>query len=367
MDWTHFVGEETLPSPFLVLHWERIEANLHRMLECMGDAGRLRPHLKTHKLPEITRRQVELGITKCKVATIAEAQMAAEAGAVDILLSMQPVGPQTERFVRLIREYPQAHFSTLCDHPLAAVALAQAATTAGVEIEVLLDLNVGQNRTGILPGEAALDLIGSLLKTRGLRFGGLHAYDGHLHQPDPVVRKDACDAAYEPVWKLRDTMRALALPLPRIVVGGSPTFAFHAERPGVECSPGTTVLWDAGYGTRMPEMGYLPAAVLLTRVVSVPAPETVCLDLGHKAVASEMPHPRVVFPEVPDATVLAHNEEHLVIRSPQVAGFEPGRILHGIPWHVCPTVALQSEVALVRQGALEKVVPVAARARRLTI
>ncbi len=104
MDWTHFTGEETLPSPVLVLHWDRIEANLHRMLACIGDARRLRPHLKTHKLPEITRRQVELGITQCKVATIAEAQMAAEAGSTDILLSMQPVGPQVERFVRLIRE-----------------------------------------------------------------------------------------------------------------------------------------------------------------------------------------------------------------------------------------------------------------------
>lgn len=367
MDWMHFTGEESLPSPMLVLHWERIEFNLHRMLACIGDASRLRPHLKTHKLPEITRRQRALGIYKCKVATIAEAQMAAESEMADILLSMQPVGPQAERFARLVRAYPETRFSALCDHPHAAEALAREAALTGVEIELWVDLNVGQNRTGIPPGEEALALATSLNQTRGLRFGGLHAYDGHLHQSDPVARKNACDAAFEPVWKLRDMLNARGLPPTRIVAGGSPTFAFHAQRPAVECSPGTTVLWDAGYGTRFPEMEYQPAAVLLSRVVSIPAPQTVCLDLGYKAVASEMAHPRVLFPELPDATVLAHNEEHLVLRSALAAGFAPGRILHGIPWHVCPTVALQSEVALVRNGSLESVVPVAARARRLTI
>jgi D-serine deaminase-like pyridoxal phosphate-dependent protein len=368
MDWMEFTGEEGLPSPMLVLHWERIESNLQRMLARTGDANRLRPHLKTHKLPQIMRRQVALGIRKCKAATIAEAQMAADAGTPDILLSVQPVGPNPERLARLIHEYPNSHFSTLCDHPRALQVLSQTAVRHGIELEVLLDINVGQNRTGIAPGAAAEELYATLCAMPGIRCGGLHTYEGHLHQADPVERKQACDAAYEPVWKLRDSLRARRLSVPKIVAGGSPTFPFHAENPEVECSPGTSVLWDAGYGTRFPDMtDLLPAAVLLTRVISVPAPGTVCLDLGHKAVASEMQHPRVVFPRLPDAKVLAHNEEHLVLQSSHATELAPGDRLHGIPWHICPTVALQSEVAFVREGMVEKIVPVAARARRLTI
>ena len=367
MDWMHFEGEDSLPSPMLVLHWERIETNLQRMLDCIGDAGRLRPHLKTHKLLEITRRQVALGIHKSKVATVAEAEMAAEAGSTDVLLAMQPVGPHTERFARLIARYPETRFSALCDHPHAVDPLAQAASRSGVQAELLVDLNVGQNRTGILPGEPAVALCQQISSTAGLHFGGLHAYDGHLHQSDPEERREACESAFVPVWKTRDLLIAAGFPSPRIVAGGTPTFPFHARRTGVECSPGTTVLWDAGYATRFPDLDYLHAAVLLSRVVSIPTPDSVCLDLGYKALAAEMPHPRIVFPELPDATVRAHNEEHLVLQTSRAPEFEPGRLVYGIPWHVCPTVALQSEVALVREGALVEIATVSARARRLTL
>jgi D-serine deaminase-like pyridoxal phosphate-dependent protein len=323
--------------------------------------------LKTHKLPEITRRQLELGIRKCKVATIAEAEMAADAGCRDILLSMQPVGPHADRFTRLILKYPDAQFSAICDHPQVIDSLALAATRAGVTIELLVDLNIGQNRTGICPGEDAVALSQQISRTKGLRNGGLHAYDGHLHQSDPEERRRACAAAFVPVEETRDLLHKAGLDVPRIVAGGSPTFPFHAQRPDVECSPGTTVLWDAGYAARFGDLDYLQAAALLSRVVSIPTSDSVCLDLGYKALAGEMPHPRVIFPELADATVRGHNEEHLVLQTQHAERFEPGQIVYGIPWHVCPTVALQSEVALVRSGTLERIVPVSARARRLTI
>lgn len=367
MEWMHFDGEDTLPSPALVLHWDRIESNLQRMLRCVGNAGRLRPHLKTHKLADITRRQVELGITKCKTATIAEAQMAADAGATDILVAMQPVGPQVERLVRLITQYPATRFSALCDHPAALAAMATTATGAGVDIELLIDINVGQNRTGIIPGDSALALYAALNKTPGIRCGGLHGYDGHIHHADPLERKSAWQCAFEPFWIFRESLRSLGLAVPRIVAGGSPTFPFHSETPEVECSPGTTVLWDAGSNSRLGDMPYETAAVLMARVVSLPSPESICLDLGYKAVASETPQPRVVFPGFPDAAIVAHNEEHLVLQSSRASACKPGDRVFGIPWHVCPTVALHTEVAVVRNGILQGMIPVTARSRRLTI
>jgi D-serine deaminase-like pyridoxal phosphate-dependent protein len=127
------------------------------------------------------------------------------------------------------------------------------------------------------------------------------------------------------------------------------------------------VLWDAGYAAKLPDLEFQNAAVLLTRVVSRPAPNRLCLDLGHKAVASEMPHPRVMFPELSDARAVGHNEEHLVLETDRAAKFPVGSVLYGLPWHICPTVALHDRVQVVRDGRITEEWTVTARARRLSI
>jgi D-serine deaminase-like pyridoxal phosphate-dependent protein len=152
-----------------------------------------------------------------------------------------------------------------------------------------------------------------------------------------------------------------------VVAGGTPTFPFHAARDGVECSPGTTVFWDAGYATSLPDLPFVPAIVLLTRVVSRPTPDRLCLDLGHKAVASENPHPRVTLFGLEDATAVGHSDEHLVLETPRAADFPVGTALYGVPWHVCPTVALHDRAVVVRDGHAGERWDVVARARTLTI
>ena len=152
------------------------------------------------------------------------------------------------------------------------------------------------HRTGIAP-ELAPPLYRLLATLPGVTPGGLHAYDGHLRDPDLPVRRAQADAAFAQVRGLRDALQAEGLPVPRVVVGGTPTLPCHATRdePDLELSPGTVVFWDAGYTAGLPDMDFLHAALVLTRVVSKPGGDRVCLDLGHKAVASEMPHPRVVL------------------------------------------------------------------------
>ncbi len=367
MDWPTLANEQELASPALVLHWERVEENLRRMLAIAGSPSRLRPHIKTHKLPQLVARQIELGIQKFKCATIAEAEMAASAGALDVLLAAQLVGPNVARFIQLLRQFPGTRFSTLTDALEPLESLAQALKAEGESATVLLDLDVGQQRTGIVPGPAAFALYQRLATLPGVRAGGLHAYDGHLHQSDPEVRKTACEHAFAPVEKLRNELLAAGLPVPIVVAGGSPTFPMHASRPYVECSPGTTVLWDAGYATNLPDVKFLPAVTLLTRVISRPATNRLCLDLGHKAVASEMQHPRAVFPRLPDARPVAHNEEHLVLETPMAADIPIGTVLHAIPWHICPTVALHATALVARNGRVEETWPVTARARCISI
>ena len=367
--WFQVAGEAEIPSPALVIHLDRVEANLREMLRIAGDPSRLRPHVKTHKLPELVRRQVELGITKVKCATIAEAEMAALNGAEDILLAYQPVGPGARRIVGLAARYPRCRFSCLADDAGAVRGLAAAHAASGMTgpLDVMLDLDVGQQRSGIAPGPAAVDLAKLIGASAGLRFGGLHAYDGHLGITDLAERIQACEAAFAPVWELRRTLEAAGIAVPRIVAGGTPTFPVHARRADVELSPGTCVFWDAGYGKKFPDLTFLPAAVLLARVVSKPTPRRLCLDLGHKAVASEMPAPRVVFLDLPDAVAVAHNEEHLVVETPHAGDRAVGDRVHGIPWHVCPTVALHQEVWVAEAGKITGRWQVTARARRLEV
>ncbi len=359
-------NEDRVASPALILHWESVEENLRRMIAIAGDPARLRPHVKTHKLPQIVARQVALGITKCKAATIAEAEMSAAAGAQDVLLAASLVGPAIGRFLALQMAFPQVVFSALADDEGAVQALSGAAVAAGQQVTVLLDLDVGQGRTGVQPDEAADSFYHLMDALPGIRSGGLHAYDGHLHQTDVAARTAACDEGFARVAALREQLTNAGLPMPAVVVGGTPTFPMHARRAGVECSPGTCVLWDAGYAANLPDLEFLPAAVLLTRVISRPAPDRLCLDLGHKAVASEMPHPRVIFPALPEARVVMHNEEHLVLETPRAAEFPVGSVLYGIPWHICPTVALHSHVHLAQDGIAVDRWPVVARARQIT-
>ena len=282
-----------------------------------------------------------------------------------VLLAYPPVGPDARRWVELHRAFPEVRWSAIVDDP---AALAHLIVLAGSRpLELLVDLDIGQHRTGVPPGAPAMELARTLAHTPGVTFGGLHAYDGHLHQSDAQVRQAACREAFAPVDTLHDALRAQGIAVPRIVAGGTPTFPFHARRGDLECSPGTCVLWDAGYQAKLPDLDFLPAAILLTRVISRPGPHRLCLDLGHKAVASEMPHPRVVFLDLPEAHPVAHNEEHLVVETPLADRFPVGSVVYGIPWHVCPTMALHAEVWVVDGSQATGRWTVAARARRLRI
>lgn len=366
--WRRLANEAEVPTPSLLVYPDRVDENLRRMIARAGGPQRLRPHIKTHKLPQIVARQVALGIVKCKAATIAEAEMAARAGAQDIILAAQLVGPNPARLAALARAFPAVRFATIADDPAAVRGLGAAATAVGVTFDVLVDLDVGMHRTGIAPGAAAA-LYREIASTPGLRAAGLHAYDGHARQRELAERREVVAPEFAKVLALRTELQAAGLPVPAVVCGGTPTFAVHAPHAAtadVECSPGTCVLWDAGYGGQLPDLEFRQAAVLLTRVISRPGANRLCLDLGHKSVASEMPHPRALFPALPDAKAVVHSEEHLVLETARAAEIPVGTALFAVPMHICPTVALHDRVLVVREDRVVDEWPVVARARRLT-
>jgi D-serine deaminase-like pyridoxal phosphate-dependent protein len=365
--WFTVTNPAEVPSPALLVYPDRVEQNLQRMIALAGGTQRLRPHMKTHKMPEMIRLQLARGITKFKCATIAEAEMTLHAGASDVLLAYQPVGPNVPRLLQLLKQFPNSTISAIADDEAAIRQLSDVFSPAGLLLNLLLDIDCGQHRCGVEPGPRAVELYQLLAKLPGLTPGGLHAYDGHIHDSDPAARTAHCDAAFAPVRALRRQLEQVGHPVPTIVAGGTPTFPIHARHADVQCSPGTCVLWDAGYTTKLPDMDFLVAAVVFTRVISKPGAQRLCLDLGHKALASEMPHPRVQFPQLPDAKAITHSEEHLVIETPRALEFRVGDCLYGIPWHICPTVALHSEAVVIRNGSAESRWRISARERKLTI
>lgn len=344
---------EKLDSPALIVFPSRVKRNIETAISMVGDVSLLRPHAKTNKSPDVARLMLDAGIKKFKCATIAEAEMLGQCGAPDVLLSYQPIGPKVHRFIAVIKKYPATSYSCLVDNAAAAEFMAAAFAAAGITVNVFLDLNIGQNRTGIVPGAAAAELYKLCSQLKGMRILGLHAYDGHMRASDLAERTAQCEAAFAPVRSMQEKLIAEGFPLPIIVAGGSPSFPIHAKRGNVECSPGTFVYWDKGYSDLCPEQDFLPAAVLVSRVISLPSNSKICIDLGHKSVSAENEITRrVFFPQAPGLVPLGQSEEHLVLEAEEGHAFHIGDVLYGIPFHVCPTVALYERAITIEDGAV---------------
>lgn len=354
-------------TPSLLVYPHLIEKNIQRMVTIAAGTDYLRPHVKTHKMAEIIQMQMYQGIRKFKCATIAEAELLAICGAQDILLAMQAVGANMERFFYLMEKYPNAKFSTLVDNSKTLQKLASLAKSRKKSIALWLDINNGMNRTGIVPEGEALELYKNMESHPNILVEGLHVYDGHLRNPNSLERKKECDQAFDQVLKLKKNIEDEGFKTPSIVAGGSPTFPFHSQRELVETSPGTTLLWDAGYGGLFADMDFIMAAVLVTRVISKPNKDLLCFDLGHKSIAPEMGFPRVKIFGLKDSRQINQSEEHLVVESPDAKNFEIGDIFYAIPMHICPTVAKYPFVQTVENNEITGSWKVAARDQKINI
>ncbi|WP_445383992.1 D-TA family PLP-dependent enzyme [Robiginitalea sp. IMCC44478] len=365
--WYALSHPEAQISPSLLIYPDRIKHNIDKMLEIAGSAARLRPHIKTHKMAEIIRMQQQAGISKFKCATLAEAELLGRCEAGDVLVAYPLVGPGPERFLQIQKAYPRTRYSCLVDHFHTLERLHKLAEKKADSFEVFLDLNVGMNRTGIAPGKTAFELYAALCKDPFVHPRGLHIYDGHLRNPDPLKRTAECDQVFAAVLDLKDQLKKAGFPVDTVIAGGSPSFPIHARRKEVELSPGTTLLWDARYASSFPEMPFLAAATVLCRLISKPSEDILCLDLGHKALAAEMPFPRAVIPGLEGATQISQSEEHLVLRTEKASNFDIGQEFYAIPMHICPTVIKYPRAGVVVNAEVTDHWEIAARDYQLSL
>lgn len=357
---------DDLPTPALVVYGELVQHNIRRIGELLGGYRKLRPHIKTHKSSAILKLQMAAGIDKIKCATPKEAEMASAAGIRDLIVAYPLVGPSARRVAELRARRPDVEIAVLADNVEAVDGLCRAAVDADAELGAFVDLNSGMDRTGAPGPEAALGVARRIADSPGLRFEGIHFYDGHIHDAEEEARRQKADASVERGLAAKALIERHGLPVKKLVTSGSPTFEITARRPEIdEVSPGTWVLWDRNYSEGLPNR-FRCAALVVARVISRPTPRTVTVDAGNKSISTDVidvPHQGGFSQEEvssillngharclnwPGARFLTRNEEHLVIQLPDGAE-QPGvgTLVYLLPQHICSTVNMWDEMRVV--------------------
>jgi D-serine deaminase-like pyridoxal phosphate-dependent protein len=358
-----------LPTPALLVDLDAFETNLKLMAEHCQRAGcGFRPHAKTHKCPEIGKRQVASGALGVSVATVPEAEAMAAAGIKGVLLTSPIVERgKIARMVELARQGGEVLLAV--DHPREVELLAEAAEAAKVRVDVLVDVDVGSRRTGILPGEPALELGRLIAGSKSLRLRGLQAYAGHAsHTVGFAKRQEVSRTAMSKAVETRDLLAKAGLDM-RILSGGSTgTYNIDSKIAGItELQVGSYIFMDVEYrsigGQKEAAVyqDFQPSLTVLTTVVSTTHPDRVSVDAGTKAFATDVPFK----PEARTWQGLTYNR----------AGDEFGRLtaaagaalprlgdrLEFIVPHCDPTVNLYDRIYAVRGEKVEAIWPVAAR------
>jgi D-serine deaminase-like pyridoxal phosphate-dependent protein len=361
-------GLDEVLTPALVIYPEIVASNLVRTLALLeGDGSRWRVHIKTAKLGHTLRLLVERGVRNLKCATTLELLTACECGAEDVLFAYPSMGANARRVQELAAQFPRVRVSVLAENE------EQVRQWRGSRVGVFLDINPGMNRTGV-EQNAVNEIVGlaRAIGSAGLKFCGLHYYDGHLGGLAFEERAQVAHRGYDQLLKIVTAIENSGTQVSEVITAGTPSFpaalsyaGFRGQSFVHRVSPGTIVYCDATSLVQLPaEYGYRPAALVLARVVSRPRAGTVTCDAGHKTVSADAGVPTCVVLGHPELTPLSPSEEHLPFsvadgaRAPKT-----GDILYLLPRHVCPTVNNFDCALLARQGQIEAMEKVSARGR----
>jgi D-serine deaminase-like pyridoxal phosphate-dependent protein len=360
---------QALSTPSLLIYAEMIEANITAALGMMhGDASRWRPHLKTAKLGYTMRRLVARGIKTAKCATTLELVAAIESGMEDVVVAFPLMGPNAARVREIAAAHPERQISTLVE------SIDQIDEWRRSAVGVFVDLNPGMDRTGMAEDhfEEVRDFIDRIQKA-GLRFCGLHHYDGQIQNTDPSAAA-AARAGYSRLLELIAYLKRSGIEVQEVITSGTPAmphalnFApFGAAEFVHRVSPGTIVYNDRNSLKELPDYGFQPAALVLSTVVSRPRENRVTCDAGHKAVSADAGVPTCDVLGRPGLVGLKPSEEHLPIEVRSGETPSRGELLYLLPTHVCPTVNNFDKAVLVRGGKVEDVVPVTARGHEMFV
>lgn len=360
---------QDVDTPALILDLGKFEANVARMMRAVQPYGvRVRPHAKSHKCVEIARRQVQAGAAGICVQKLSEAAVFLDGGITDVLITNEVVGSsKLSRLADLALRHPGARLGVCADDVGVVRQLSRLCDETGARLDVYVELDVGQNRCGLVTPHEVVDLARAIVASPRLNFMGLHAYAGSAqHRRGVPERRAAVEAAAQRAHDARAALRAADLPCERITGGGTGTFLYEAGSAVYnEIQPGSYVLMDADYARNAADPQaprFEHALALLTTVMSVrnaDGNERATLDAGLKAFSTDS------GPAVPTFggwRPYAVSDEHTVLH--KVGDGPPIRLGDKallVPGHCDPTVALHDWIVAVREGRVEDVWPVDAR------
>jgi D-serine deaminase-like pyridoxal phosphate-dependent protein len=359
-----------IPTPALLLDLDRFERNIQKMAAHIAAAGKkLRPHAKTHKCPEIARRQIAAGAVGVCVAKVGEAEVMAAAGVRNLLITTEVVGPEKiGRLLGVLRRQPET--LVVVDNRDNVQEVGDAVAKAGLVLNVLVDVDVGGRRTGTQPGEPALDLGRHVAAHPALHLRGLQGYAGHCaHVMGYDDRRRTSRRWMGRLMKTRELFQKHGLPVDVVTGGSSGTFNIDSELEGMtELQSGSYCVMDLDYRRIGSPRGaayddFEMALTVLTTVISVPTAEMAMVDGGFKAFSTDRPFvPEAV--EWPGVEYSWAGDEH-----GRLMTTEPGRLprlgqlIEFFPPHCDPTINLYDRIYAMRGDTVEAVWDVAGRGR----
>lgn len=339
------VTEAELETPVPVVDLDIVDNNLRRwQARCDALGLKNRPHIKTHKLTGLAQYQIDLGAVGITVQKLGEAEVMADAGITEMLMTFNILGaPKLRRLAALAR---RTNISTVADNAVVVEGLGQAGREAGRDITVLVECDTGARRNGVTTPALAAELARLIDATPGVRYGGLMTY------PAPKTRLAA--AAF--LAEARDLAAAAGLETEVISSGGSPEMWLDDGLEVVtEYRAGTYIYFDRSLITAGACTLDDCAVRVRSTIVSVPTPERAILDAGSKALTSDLigqPDFGCV-PALDDARVYNVNEEHGYLNIAALAEKpKVGDTVDIVPNHVCPVSNLYDRIALSRGGRL---------------
>lgn len=354
---------EEVDTPALILDLDAFEANLRRLTDAVAGRVRVRAHAKTHKCPEIGKRQVAAGAVGVCCQKVSEAEAMVEGGIADVLVSNEIVG--AAKLARLAALAKRARIGVCVDNADNVRELQAAAQRAGAAIETYIELEVGMRRCGVAPGEPALALVMAIAACPNLRFAGIHAYHGRAqHIRANQERRSVIGAAADAVRKTRILLERNNISCPIVTGAGSGTFMFEVELGAWdEIQPGSYVFMDADYARNewappMPRFEH--SLFVLATVMSRPDAKLVVVDAGLKASSVDSGMPAVW--QRPGLSYTHASDEHGWVEigaGARAPGLGDKLLL--VPGHCDPTVNLYDWYVCVRGGVVEALWPITAR------
>jgi D-serine deaminase-like pyridoxal phosphate-dependent protein len=354
---------DEVDTPALVLDLDAFEANVRRLAQAVTGRVRVRAHAKTHKCPEIGKRQVAAGAVGLCCQKVSEAEAMVEGGIADVLVSNEVVG--AGKLARLAALARRAKLGVCVDSAQNVRDLETAMKRAGARIDVYVELEVGMRRCGVEPGEPALALAREIVAAPSLRFAGMQAYHGRAqHIRSIAERRSVIANSFLHVKNTRALLNKAGIDCPIVTGAGSGTFMFEVELGAWdEIQPGSYVFMDADYARNewaAPLPRFEHSLFVLATVMSRPHPALAVVDAGLKASSVDSGMPGVW--QRPGLTYTHASDEHgwVEIGRAEAAPALGDKLLL-VPGHCDPTVNLYDWYVCVRKGVVEALWPITAR------